>query len=415
MSEGSARQRVMWLSTIAFTLMFAVWLMLGMLTKPIQNELNITKNQFYNLTIAAILSGALLRFQFGIWTDQYGGRKMFTLLLLLAVIPTYAVSRVTNYYELLGCAVGFGLAGNSFAIGIAWNAAWWPKDRQGMALGVFGAGNVGASVTKLLGPSIILALPLAGLAGGLIPGGWRAIPVIYSGLLVLMAAVIWFAAPNPDRAPGSQRTMLQMIKPALKLKVWEYSLHYVVVFGAYVALANVLIVYTMDNYGGDLAAVGLLVSFVYIFPASLLRPFGGYLSDKLGAKPMMVSVFAVMILSCIPLMFGKSLPEYAYWVSLGFMGVAMGVGKAVVYKLIPQYFPQDVGAVGGMVGLLGALGGILLPLGWTMLPGNAFTTFFGLIILSTVWYAADALLSRIPTKASDSEPLEAMTAEKVAA
>jgi MFS transporter, NNP family, nitrate/nitrite transporter len=197
--------------------------------------------------------------------------------------------------------------------------------------------------------------------------------------------------------------MLSMMKPAAKLKVWEYSLHYVVVFGAYVALANMLVLYTSKTYGGEAATIGLLVSLVYIFPASLLRPLGGYLSDKFGAKPMMMMCFGVLLVSCAPLMF-NGIPQAVYWVSLGVLGVAMGVGKAVVYKLIPQSFPNDVGAVGGMVGLLGALGGILLPLGWAVLPGNAFTTFFGLIVLSTLWFFGDTLLGKMAVKSTEKAP-----------
>jgi NNP family nitrate/nitrite transporter-like MFS transporter len=172
------RRRVLWLSTVAFTLLFAVWLMLGMLAIPIKSELGLTDGQLYTLTIAAILAGSLLRFHAGVWADKYGGRRVMTALLLIAVIPTLCVSQVQNFTQLLFCALAFGVAGNSFSAGIAWNAAWFPKERQGLALGVFGAGNVGASVTKLFGPLLIAAVPASGLFGGVLPGGWRFIPVV---------------------------------------------------------------------------------------------------------------------------------------------------------------------------------------------------------------------------------------------
>src|SRR5215471_13048910 len=182
-AAAGQRARVLALSTIAFTLLFAVWLMLGMLSIKIKPELGLTDGQLYNLTIAAILSGSLLRFHFGIWTDRYGGRRVMTALILFTILPTLFVSRVTSYTELLICAILYGAAGNSFTVGIAWNAAWFPKERQGTALGVFGAGNVGASVTKLIGPVLIAAVPAAGFFGGVVPGGWRFIPVVYAGLL----------------------------------------------------------------------------------------------------------------------------------------------------------------------------------------------------------------------------------------
>src|SRR5215213_4708391 len=165
--ERGRRARVLVLSTVAFTLLFAVWLMLGMLSIKIKPELGLTDGQLYNLTIAAILAGSLLRFNFGIWTDRYGGRRVMTALILFTIIPTLLVSQVTSYVQLLICAMLYGVAGNSFTVGIAWNAAWYPKERQGFALGVFGAGNVGASVTKLIGPLLIALIPAAGFLGGL--------------------------------------------------------------------------------------------------------------------------------------------------------------------------------------------------------------------------------------------------------
>ena len=178
------RTRVLWLSTAAFTLLFAVWLMFGMLAVKFKPELGLSDGQLYTLTLVAILSGSLLRFHFGVWADKFGGRKVMTLLLLLPVIPTALVSQATEFWHLLVLAALFGVAGNSFSVGIAWCAAWFPKNSQGLALGVFGAGNVGASVTKLLGPTLIALVPASGLLGGVIPGGWRFIPLVYAGQVI---------------------------------------------------------------------------------------------------------------------------------------------------------------------------------------------------------------------------------------
>jgi NNP family nitrate/nitrite transporter-like MFS transporter len=245
----AARRRVLWLSTAAFTLLFGVWLMLGILGIPISKELGLSKAQTYWLTIAAILAGALPRFNFGVWADLYGGRKVFTALLLAVALPTFWVSRVTSYRELLACALLYGLAGNAYTAGIAWTAAWFPKDRQGLALGVFGAGNVGAAVTKLIGPPLIAVIPAAGFFGGAVPGGWRFIPVLYTALLVVMAALVWFGTPANDRAPAKGRSYREIIAPLAQSRAWQFSLHYVVVFGAYVALSAQLPAYYHDHYG----------------------------------------------------------------------------------------------------------------------------------------------------------------------
>ncbi len=195
-SEVSKRRRVLVFSTTAFTLMFAVWLMFGVLGVPIQKELQLTDIQLGWLGAAAILAGALPRLMFGVWADLYGGRMMMTILLLITAVPTFWVSRATSYEELFCCALVFGLAGNGFTVGIAWNAAWFPKQQQGLALGVFGAGNVGASVTKLIfglfGAVLLTAIPVGGLFGGLLPDGWRFYPALYSVLLIGMATAVWF-------------------------------------------------------------------------------------------------------------------------------------------------------------------------------------------------------------------------------
>src|SRR5689334_18790631 len=132
-SESSRRLYVLALSSVAFTLMFAVWLMFGVLGVPIQKELGLTNVQLSWLGAAAILAGSLPRLVFGVWADLYGGRLVMTLLMLAAAVPTFWVSRATSYTELMACALLFGLTGNSFTVGIAWNAAWFPKQQQGLA------------------------------------------------------------------------------------------------------------------------------------------------------------------------------------------------------------------------------------------------------------------------------------------
>jgi MFS transporter, NNP family, nitrate/nitrite transporter len=390
-----AANRVLVLSTVAFTLLFAVWLMLGVLGVPIRAELKLTPVQFAWLAAIAILSGSIFRLPLGILADRRGGRVVMTGLLLVSAIPCFAISFVHTYEGLLVCAFLYGLAGNSFSAGIAWNAAWFARERQGFALGTFGAGNVGASLTKLIGPVLLAALPAGGYLGGLIPGGWRFVPVLYSVLLVVMAAVLWFAAPAPDRQPGSSRSAASMLAPLKVARVWRFGLYYVVVFGAYVALSLWLPTYYRTVYGLSLAQAALLTA-LFIFPASLLRPLGGWLSDRFGARTVTYAVFAVMLLACIPLaapvgMLGIGDGLIGFVVCVEVLAVGMGIGKASVYKYIPDYFPRDVGAVGGLVGTLGALGGFFLPLGFGYLqqatgqPRSCFWVMLALIAWSFAW------------------------------
>jgi MFS transporter, NNP family, nitrate/nitrite transporter len=404
--------RVLTLSTTAFTLMFAVWLMFGVLGVPIRDEFGLTDVQLSWLAAVAILNGAIWRLLAGVITDRLGGRLVFTVMLLVTAVPAYLISQAGGYLELLIYAFLVGFAGNSFSVGVAWTSAWTRRERQGFALGVFGAGNVGASVTKFIAPALIVAVPTAGYFGGLVPGGWRFIPFLYAVLLVAMAVVVWVWAPRPDRRPGRGRSTADMLEPLRQMRVWRFGLYYVVVFGAYVALAAWLPKYYVDVFGLGLAEAALLTA-LFIFPASLLRPLGGWMADRWGARQVMYWTFASMgaaslllsmpyghIVLYVPEQFEPTgtrevlpyeLGVVPFTVAVFVVGIAMGIGKAAVYKHIPEYFPNDVGAVGGLVGLIGALGGFMLPplfayaQAWTGLPQSTFFVIFLLTVVSALW------------------------------
>jgi NNP family nitrate/nitrite transporter-like MFS transporter len=412
--ESDSRQSntVLTLSTVAFTLMFAVWLMFGVLGVKIREEFKLDEVQFGWLTAIAVLNGSIWRLLFGLWTDRFGGRLVMTLLVAATAIPAFMVSHSKSFTELMIYAFLVGMAGNAFSVGIAWNSAWFPRHRQGFALGVFGAGNVGASVTKFIGPWLIALVPAAGYCGGFIPGGWRFVPMLYSGMLIIMAALIWFLCPKYDHKPGAGRPLGELLRPLKQMRVWRFSLYYVVVFGAYVALSVWLPKYYVDVFGLKLQDAALLTA-LFIFPASLLRPLGGWLSDKFGARRIMYWVFGVMLLALLGLSAPQGhivlyVPEKVHaggqvetmrfvmgpvlFTFLVFIvGCGMGIGKAAVYKHIPEYFPKDVGAVGGLVGLFGALGGFFLPLLFaysfkaTGIPQTTFAILFLVTLASAIW------------------------------
>ena len=283
-TTGRGKTSVLVVSTIGFALMFAVWVMFGVLGIPIRKEFGLTDVQLSWLAAIAVLNGSIWRLAFGIFADRYGGRKVFLLLALVTMIPAFMISRASTYTELMVWAFLVGIAGNSFSVGIAWNSAWYPAAQQGFALGVFGAGNVGASVTKLIGPALIALIPAAGLAGGFIPGGWRFVPFLYCVLLGLFAIASGCSPRGTTTNPGPHDRFMEMLRPLKYVRVWRFSLYYVVVFGAYVALSVWLPKYYVDVYHMNLQTAALL-TVLFIFPASLLRPLGGYLSDKYGARP----------------------------------------------------------------------------------------------------------------------------------
>lgn len=401
-------KRVLTLSTTAFTLMFAVWLMFGILGKPISKEFELSEVQLSWIIAVAVLNGSLWRLPAGMITDRIGGRKVMTFLLLTSAIPTYLISKASSYEMLLILAFFVGFAGNAFSSGIAWNSAWQPREHQGFALGLFGAGNVGASVTKFVGPPLIAGTTVGAVYFGIFPGGWRFIPVLYSVLLVIMGLAVWFLAPRNDRMPSQAKKLGPQLTPLKQIRVWRFSLYYVAFFGAYVALAAWLPTYYMDNFDVSLQTAAYLTA-TYIFPASLLRPLGGTFSDRFGARRVMYWALGVMLVSSGILMMpngfvvimqpdGSQTEHLAYQMSLVpfaiivfILGCSMGVGKAAVYKHIPEYFPDNVGAVGGLVGMLGGLGGFFLPplfaytKAWSGFPSSTFFVLFLLTAICIVW------------------------------
>ena len=406
----SGAKRVLVMSTTAFTLMFAVWLMFGILGVPIQAELGLTDVQLAWISAVAVLNGSLWRLPAGMLADRVGGRVVTVAMLLLTAVPCFLLTQVSGYAPLLLLAFLVGFAGNLFSVGIAWNAAWFPKERQGFALGVFGAGNVGASVTKLL--LVLVPTILTATAGatylGIFPGGWRVFPAIYTVALVVVAVLTLAVVPRHDRRGAAGKPLREMLAPLRHVRVWRFSLYYAAVFGAYVALSAWLPKYYVDNFDVELSTAALLTA-TFIFPASLLRPVGGWFSDRFGARRVMYWTFGVMLATTGLLMMpnghlviahpdGRETEHLAYAIGIApfallvfLLGCAMGVGKAAVYKHIPEYFPDNVGSVGGLVGMFGGLGGFLLPplfaytKEWSGFPSSTFFVLFLLTAGCAVW------------------------------
>ena len=392
-----ARKVVAW-STAGFTLMFAVWLMFGIVGLPIRQELGLSDGQFALLTAVPVLTGSLLRLPAGIWADRYGGKRVFIVNTLLTAVFSLALAFASGYNLLLGLALGVGLAGVSFAVGNAWIAQWVPAARQGLALGTFGAGNAGASLTKLLAPALIGAVPL----GLLIPGGWHFVPFVFS-LALLICAGLTAALTPADVAQSSGRTLADWLRPLANAQVWRFGLYYVVFFGAYVALSLFLPRYYVDHYGIPLARAGLLTT-LFIFPASLLRPVGGYLSDRFGPRSVTVVAFSVMLLGLLFVI--HELPLASFVLLTTVVGLGMGVGKASTYTLVAQWHPGQMGTVGGLVGLLGGLGGFFLPLFFAALKpllGSqaAFTVLLALTGLTTAIFIGSMMRLRAQGRQPD--------------
>ena len=394
------QSRALWLSTIAFTLCFAVWTIFAIIGIQIQKNLGLTDTQLGLLVGTPILTGSLIRLILGIWADQLGGRMVFFFTMLAAAVMTLLLYFAYDYPTFLLAALGVGISGGSFSVGVAYVAKWFPREKQGTALGIFGAGNVGAALTKLAAPAVMVTC------------GWQAVAVLWGGILAVMAVVfLVMTKDDPDliarRASGGKAEGLRaQLEPLSHVQVWRFSLYYFFVFGGFVSLALWLPHYLMGVYDVGVAAAGVIGA-AYSIPASVFRAYGGHLADKYGARRIMYWTFSVSVVCTFllsypptqyvmqgirgPVSFSTSLSVVGFMVVASVLGFFMSLGKAAVFKHIPVYYPNRVGAVGGVVGLVGGLGGFVMPIAFgalndlTGLWQSCFWLMFGLAAVALVW------------------------------
>jgi NNP family nitrate/nitrite transporter-like MFS transporter len=378
------------MSTLAFTVCFAIWTIFAIIGVRIKQELGLTEAQFGLLIGTPILTGSLVRILLGIWTTRYGGRLVYTLTMLAAAAATFLLSYATTYMQMLVAGLGVGLAGGSFAVGVAYVSPFFPAARQGTALGIFGAGNVGAAVTKFVAPFVLVAW------------GWQAVAEIWAVALAAMAVVFWFTTTDDPafrvrrHGRAAHRRLLEEFAPLRDARVWRFSLYYFFAFGGFVALSLWLPRYLVGVYGFELATAGMVAA-AYSVPGSVFRVLGGVLSDRKGARSVMygmlaVSAIATLILS-LPAATGSEFGVTpAMFIVVTFvLGFVMSLGKAAVFKHIPVYYPDSVGAVGGIVGMMGGLGGFILPIAFgalkdmTGLWSSCFLLLFAIVTISLVW------------------------------
>ncbi|MTH76845.1 nitrate/nitrite transporter [Paracoccus aestuariivivens] len=394
-ASATEQQKALWLSTTAFTLCFAVWTIFSIIGLSIKDQLGLSEFQYGLLIATPILSGALTRLILGVWTERYGGRLVFSLQMVLTGIATWVLTWADSYPTFLIAALGVGLAGGSFIIGVAYVSKWFPAERQGTALGIFGMGNVGAAVTKFLAPFILVAW------------GWEAVAHIWAGVIALMGVIFYLVArDDPAFVTRKQQgikspSLAEQFAPLKNLQVWRFGLYYFFVFGGFVALALWLPHYLTAVYGVDIRVAGLCAA-AFSFSASVFRAYGGVLSDRFGARSVMYWTFGFSALLLImlayppadytirsmhgPISFSTEMDLVPFVVTVFALGFFMSLGKAAIFKHIPVYYPNHVGSVGGLVGMIGGLGGFILPIVFGALLDltGIYTSCFALLLLVVV-------------------------------
>ena len=382
-------------STIAFTVCFMVWMMFAVIGIPIKKALDLNSTQFGLLMAMPVLSGSLVRVPLGIWTDRYGGRIVLTALLATTVPAIWLMSYATAYWHFLSIGLVLGLAGGSFSVGTPYVARWFPKNQQGFAMGIFGAGNAGAAVNKFLAPAILVAF------------GWTMVPKVYAAIMLGTVVLFWMMShSDPAHLVSSNVKFTDQLKSLKDPRVLKYCQYYSIVFGGYVALSLWMVQYYVGEYGLDIRTAALLAA-CFSLPGGVLRAVGGWMSDKWGAHSvtwwvMWVSWICLFLLSYPQTdftittttglqTFHIGLNVYMFTVLMFILGIAFAFGKASVFKYVSDDYPGNIGTISGIVGLAGGMGGFVLPIMFgalmdlTGIRSSAFMLMYGVVWVSLIW------------------------------
>ena len=417
-SGDAVALRVLLVSTAAFLVCFAIWMMFGVIGIPIRRELGLNASEFGLLTATPVLTGAVFRLPLGIWTDRFGGRIVMSLLLLACAAPLWLASYATQLWQFLLLGLALGLVGASFSVGTPYVARFFPKERRGFAMGVFGAGTAGAATNMFVAPTLVAQY------------GWQSVPRVYAVVLLATAMLFWFLSAPDTAAPGRSIPVRQQLAVLRDRRVWKYCQYYSIVFGGFTALSIWMPQYYVGEYGFSIAQASLLAT-CFSLPGGALRAGGGWLSDRFGAHSVTWWVLWAAWVSLFLLSYPQTeftiqtvrgaasfhlgLPAWLATALLFVLGTAFACGMASTFKYVSDDFPANMGIVSGIVGMAGGLGGFLLPilfgvtLDWLGVNSSCFMLLYGIVWVSLILiYVTE--VRRMPVMSTSRFPLKVNTA-----
>ncbi len=384
MESPKARLNLM-AATLAFGICFAVWSLISPLASQFQQSFGLTDFQTGVLIAVPVLLGSVVRIPMGLLTDRFGGRVMFTGLMLFSILPTILLGFANSYWMMLFGGFWLGMAGSSFAIGIPFVSRWYAAGRQGFALGIYGAGNIGTAIAAYSVPWIAANY------------GWQYAFWVFAPILAMAAGLFWLTAEDaPGRPrPGSISTSLGVVRK--ERLSWLFSLFYFVTFGGFVAFSIFLPKLLVDWFAFTRVEAGLRAA-GFVLLATTARPLGGYLADRFGGAKVLMWVFGVApILALVLAVEADELPTESHTAELIVVtaavlgiGVMLGLGNGAVFKLVAQYFPRNTGVVTGVVGAAGGLGGFFPPMVMGYVRDLTGSYSLGLVLLAV--FAAACLV-----------------------
>lgn len=353
------------LGTGAFALCFAVFGSVSAMMPVLKKQFQLAPVQVSIAVAIPVLLGSLGRIPLGLLTDRFGGRKVFTATMVCSVIAAFLMGRVSNYDQLLFFGLLTGIALASFSVGVGFVSGWYSAERQGFALGVYGAGNVGQSLAAFGAPVLFTHV------------GFRYTFWTFSGLLAIWAIIFVALAKDAPRL-GPPKSFTQMLRPLAQPMSWVLSFFYFLTFGGFVAMSIYLPTFLTEMFRLTPQDAGMRTA-GFVLLATAMRPLGGWLSDKVGGLTILLWIFPFVTALAMLLTLPGMVPFTTG--ALG-MAAAIGLGNGAVFKLVPQYFPQSVGAVTGLVGAMGGLGGFFPPLALGLIRQQTGSFLWGFALLS---------------------------------
>ena len=349
--QGQAKNLA--LATLAFTISFWAWNMIAPLGVRYTEELGLTSGEKSLLVATPVLVGSLGRILAGALTDRFGGRLMFTVLLVATspfVLLVAFAGDQGSYGLLLLFGFFLGIGGTTFAVGIPFVNAWFGADRRGFATGVFGAGMGGTALSSFFTPRFVNWF------------GYNVTHVIIAVALVVVALIVWSAMrDSPQWAPNTDPVVPKLVAAAKLPVTWQMSFLYAVAFGGFVAFSTYLPTYLKDVYSFDLTQAGTRTA-GFAIAAVIARPVGGVLADKVGPRAVAITSFAGAAVMAIVVALQPA-PEVPAGLAFVVLAAFLGLGTGGVFAWVAALAPRErVGSVSGLVGAAGGLGGFFPPL-----------------------------------------------------
>ena len=359
------------LQSLSLVVGFIAWSIIAPLMPFISQDVNISGNQLSIILAIPVILGSILRVPFGYLTNVIGAKWVFFCSFIILLFPIYFLSQAQTTGMLMTSGFFLGVGGAVFSVGVTSIPKYFPKERVGLANGIYGMGNIGTAISSFLAP------PIASIIG------WQTTVRSYLVVIALFA-VLMFLFGDAKEKKVKVPLIEQSKRPFKDLKLYYLSLWYFITFGAFVAFGLFLPNYLVQDFGISEVDAGLR-SGVFIALATFLRPLGGILGDKFNAVILLMIDFSLMIVGAIIL--GISNHILLFTIGCLLISICAGLGNGLIFKLVPFYFSNEAGSANGIVSMMGGLGGFFPPIAIsyvTMMTGTSHLAFILLAIFGTI-------------------------------